>query len=153
MIKYIEEIDNNILDIPELKQLREEQQSFSTDKKDHSLRKKYYDSVNSFFDWYINYCSKILKGKSYDAKQVCACIFRPTFKTENQWKEYLLKSIYISNEYVIYLKSKIAETNIHKYEHTIINLEIDLEWLISNFEVQYKKSIDKISLNSGRRKI
>lgn len=152
MIKYIEDIDNNILDIPELKQLRADQYLFSKNKADVASRKKYFDSTSAFFDWYINYCSTILKGKIYADKQISECVFRPTFKSENQWKEYLLKSIYISKEYVEYLKSKISETTIHRYDHTITGLEIDLEWLIASFEVQYKKTTDKISLNSGRRK-
>jgi hypothetical protein len=152
MIKYIKEIDNNILDISELKQLRTDQHSFSSKKTDPAFKKKYYESLISFFDWYLDYCSKILKSKSYPDKQICECVFRTKFKSENQWKEYLLKSIYISSEYVKYLKGKISETNIHKYDHTIISLEIDLEWLIASFEVQYKKTTDKISLNSGRRK-
>jgi len=152
MIKYIEDISNNILDIPELKQLRDSQHSFSRNKTDIILKTKYYESVIAFFDWYIGYTSKILKGKTFADKQICECVFRPTFKSENQWKEYIIKSIYISKEYVEYLKTKITETNIHKYEHTITGLEIDLEWLIASYEVQYKKTTDKISLNSGRRK-
>lgn len=152
MIKYVKDIDNNILDIPELKQLRTVLHSFTKNKRDIALGKKYFESLIAFFDWYIDYTSKIIKGKAYADKQICECVFRPTFKLENQWKEYLLKSIYISKEYVEYLKSKITETNIHKYDHTITSIEIDLEWLIASYEVQYKKTTDKISLNSGRRK-
>lgn len=152
MIKYVKDIDNNILDIPELKQLRQDQHSFNMTKADVVLKKNYFESTTAFFEWYIDYCSKILKGKTYADKQISECVFRPTFKSENQWKEYLLKSIYISKEYVEYLKTKTTETNIHKYDHTITGLEIDLEWLIASFEVHYKKTTDKISLNSGRRK-
>lgn len=152
MIKYVEDIDNNILDIPELKQLRQDQHLFNTNRADFALKKNYFESTIAFFDWYIDYCSKILKGKTYADKQISECVFRPAFKSENQWKEYLLKSIYISKEYVEYLKTKTTETNIHKYNHTITGLKIDLELLIASFEVQYKKTTDKIFLNSGRRK-
>lgn len=152
MIKYVKDIDNNILDITELKRLRKDKYSFTNDKTDDALRKNYYNSVLSFFNWYTGYCSSILKAKKYADKQICECIFRTTFKSERQWKEYLLKSIYISKAYVEYLKSKITESSIHKYSYTVTSLEIDIEWLIATFEVQYKKSIDKISLNSGRRK-
>jgi len=152
MIKYIKDIDNNILDIAELKQLRACQHTFSSSKSDIILKKKYYESVISFFDWYIDYCSKILNGKIYSDKQISECVFRADIDTEHKLKEYLLKSIYTSKEYVEYLKTKITETNIHKYDHTVTGLEIDLEWLIAHFEVHYRKSVTKISLNSGRRK-
>jgi hypothetical protein len=153
MIKYVKQIDNYILDIPELKQLRNDENSFSKNKTNIAIKKQYNQSTIAFFDWYINYCSSILNGRTYVDKQICECIFRSSFKSENQWKEYLLKSIYISKEYVEYLKTKITAINIHKYDHTITTLEIDLEWLIASFEVQYKKTTSKISLNSGRRKI
>ena len=152
MIKFRAEIGRNVLDIPELKQLRTDQNSFTLDKTDSSLRKKYFDSTIAFFDWYIDYVSKFLKGKTYSDKQISECVFRKTFKSENEWKEYLLKSVYISKLYVEHLRTKVIETNIHTYNHTIISLEIDLEWLIASFEVQYKKNADNISLNSGRRK-
>ena len=152
MIKYIADIDSNILDISELKQLRTDQNSFTLNKADTSLRKKYFESTVAFFDWYIDYVSKFLKSKTYSDKQISECVFRKTYKSESEWKEYLLKSVYISKLYVEYLRTKILETNIHTYHHTIISLEIDLEWLIASFEVQYKKKADNISLNSGRRK-
>ena len=152
MIKYIKEIESNVLDIKELKEMRLYQSDFSKDKTDIYQRKKYFESLNIFFDWYIDYCSTVIKGKKYPEKQICECIFRPVIKSERQWKEFLLKSMYISKSYVEYLKSKILETNIHTYEHSLKNLEIDLEWLIANFELSYKKSITSIELLSGRRK-
>jgi hypothetical protein len=152
MIKYIIEIDNYILDIKELKELNEEQEIFRKDKSEIVQRKKYFNSLNVFFDWYISYCSAITKGKTYQDKQVCECIFRPCFKSERQWKEYLLKSIYISKQYVEHLKSKIQESNVHTYEHTLTSLETDLEELIANCELYYRKTVTKMVLNNWRRK-
>lgn len=152
MIKFIKEINNNILDIPELKQLRIDQHSYAANKTDIALKQKYNTSLSVFFEWYIDYCSKILRGKVYQDKQICECIFQPIFKSKSHYKEYLLKCIYISKEYLEYLKSKINETNIQKYEHTITGLGIDIEWLIANIEIHCKKRVDEISLNSGRRK-
>jgi hypothetical protein len=152
VIKYIPELDNNVLDIKELNQLRKSQHNFDIKKNNPVLRKEYFDNTILFFEWYINYCNVILNGKTFKEKQISEYIFRENFKSERQLKLGLLINIYISKEYVEYLNSKVLEKDIHKYNHTLISLETDLEWLIASFEVTYKNTVTKISLNSGRRK-
>lgn len=152
MIKYIPDLDNNVLEIKELNKLRNSQHKFDQNRTDIVLRKEYFDNTVLFFDWYINYCNVILNGKTFKEKQIAEYIFRENFKSERQLKLWFLKSIYISKQYVEYLNSKVLEKDIHKYSHSLSSLETDLEWLIASFEVRCKKTVTKISLNSGRRK-
>lgn len=152
MIRYIEDIACHILDIPELNKLRVEQNSFRVNKNDAIIRRRYFDSMNSFFEWYISYCATILKAKKYQDTQISEWVFRLDFKSKSHLKEYLIKTIYISRDYVEHLKNSVTETNVHRYASTVTSLEIDLEWLISVFEVECRKTTEKISLNSGRRK-
>lgn len=152
MIKHIKEMDNNILDIKELKEFNAERDKFRKNKTNIIQRDVYFNSLNAFFDWYISYSSTIIKGKTYQDKQICESIFRPAFKTERQWKEYLLMSVYIAKEYVKYLKSKIQKSNIISYEQTLTSLVVDLEELIANIEISYKKTVTKIKRTSWRRK-
>jgi hypothetical protein len=151
MIKYIEEIDNNVLDIPILKEFRAALYDFRNNKNIES-REKYYQGFVSFSDWYVGYCSSFLQTKTYSEKQIAECVFLDSFKTENQFKEYLLTSLYVSKEYVEYLKLKVTKDNIHVYTSTLTDLGIDLEWLIAHTEIYLKKSTSKISLSSSRRK-
>lgn len=153
MLKYIaEDINAFIIDIPELNELRKHQMDINTKKTTPILVSQYYKSSIAFFDWYIDYCETILNSRNYSDKQICEHIFRPKHKSINQWKEYLVMSIYISKQYVEYLKTKLSETNAHKFNHAITGLEIDLEWLIARIEIDYKKNAEQISLSSARRK-
>ncbi|MDN5213869.1 hypothetical protein QQ020_17475 [Fulvivirgaceae bacterium BMA12] len=152
MIRYIDDLNVDVLDIKELNELRKQKHAFIRNKKNYYLRKKLVEKTTVFFDWYIAYCKNEIGTKIYKDKQLIECILRATFKTKNQWKEYLLKSLYLSCKYVEYLRDKVSTKNISAFEHTLIDLEIDLEWLITHFEVQYKKSTSKLSLNSGRRR-
>lgn len=152
MFKFVKEINDNVLDITELKQLRLNHYNFVTNKTDITCKENYFNSVIIFFDWYISYCKNIINEKTYPDKQICECLFRPIFKTEGQFIEYLIKSIYVSKDYVEHLKTSINVNNIHIFEHTLSSLDVDLEELIGNIEVTYKHSVGSIELNSGRRK-
>jgi hypothetical protein len=152
MFKYIDEKEKHVLYVPELNNLSSSYAAYNSNRVDETTKVKFYTDLNEFFNWYISYCDHILKGKKYDDKIVAEFVFRDTIATEREWKDFLLKSIYISKEYIEYLSSKITKENIGKYRHTITDLKIDLEELIVGFEVGYKKTIDEASLTSGRRK-
>ncbi len=133
MIRHIDDMNIDVLDIKELNELRTQQHIYSKDKKNYYQKKKLLNKTNSFFDWYISYCKKELKNKKYKEKQLSECVLRQTFKTENQWKEYLLKSLYLSCEYVEYLKSVVSIKNIDAFKHTLTGLEIDFGMVNRSF--------------------
>lgn len=110
------------------------------------------EAVKVFFHWYIDYVDAILKGKTYGMDGVAAAIFRLEFKTPNHELEFLRKSIYISKAYVGHLLGSVSSENIHRYQHTLTGLGIDLEELILNYEVNIRKSIPRGQRRSGRRK-
>lgn len=141
-----------ILNIPELKNVTLTRVEFIKDKANQSKKKVYQQSVTTFLNWYVSYCNTNLKTKKYSDDKIAEIIFCADFKNQSHFNEYLIKSLCISREYVEYLIPKITQKNIQVYEHTILSLQTDLEWLIANYEVNVKKSTQKISLNSGRRK-
>ncbi|MDE5421521.1 hypothetical protein L3073_04830 [Ancylomarina sp. DW003] len=151
MIQFEKQINNNVLDIPELKELRNQDWKFRT-KKTYYHKKKLLEKLNSFFDWYVSYCKSNLKGKTYSQKNISQLVLKLSFKNQQHWNEYLTKSLFLSLEYVKYLKNVVTIKNIGAFDHTLSSLEIDLEWLIASYEVDVKKTVKSISLNSGRRK-
>ena len=152
MIKYSSDNNLNYLDITELNNLRNAQSKFLREKSNKTFKKQYFDTTEKFLDWYINYCNEILKGKIYKDKQVSEYIFKEEFKNARQFNLSILIHLYTSKTYVDYIKSQITKNNIHKYSHELSHLEIDIEWLVATYEVNCKKSVTKISLNSGRRR-
>ncbi len=113
---------------------------------------EYYKATINSFNKYILYCEKILNGKFYSDKMICENIFREKINSKHKFEEYLHKSIYISMDYVKYLKETVNEENIHIYRHTLMCLRIDLEWLIANFEKYWLKSADGIIFTNERKK-
>lgn len=88
----------------------------------------------------------------YSSKKICDNIFRKKHKNENQERDYLKSHLFISKQYVEYLKSNIKQKNIHRYKHSITNLRIDLERIITYWEFYPYNDKDKICLRSSRRK-
>lgn len=151
MIVYKQQINNNVLEFKELNELRSQSWTYKT-KKTHYHKKKLLEKLNSFFDWHINYCNSILKGKIYSQNNVASIVLKTEFKNKSHWNEYIKKSLFLSLEYTEYLKGVVELKNLTAFEHTISNLKIDLEWLIARVEIDIKKTATSISLNSGRRK-
>jgi hypothetical protein len=83
---------------------------------------------------------------------VVAAIFRLEFRTLNHELEFIRKSIYVSKAYAEHLFGSVSDKNIHRYQHTLTDLGIDLEELIINYEVKIRKSVSCGQLNSGRRR-
>lgn len=151
MIVYKQQIQNNVLEFRELDELTTQSWTYKT-KKTHYHKKKLLEKLNAFFDWHINYCNSILKGKTYNQKNLASIVLKTEFKNQSHWNEYIKKSLFLSLEYIEYLKDVVELKNLTAFEHTISNLKIDLEWLIARAEVDLKKTVTSISLNSGRRK-
>lgn len=151
MIRFEKQINDYIIDISELKELRSQSWKFET-KKTYYHKKKHYDKLNLFFDWHLKYCQSNLKKKSYSQKNLSQIVLQSHFKNQQLWNEYLTKCLYLSAEYVKYLSKTVNLKNIKAFGHTLTELEIDLEWLIANYEIHVKKSTPSISLNSGRRR-
>ena len=151
MIRFEKQINNNVLDIPELKELRNQDSKFRF-KKTYYHKKKLLEKLNAFFDWYIIYCNSNLNGRTFNQKNISQVVLKLRFKNQQHWNEYLTKCIFLSLEYVEYLKDVVNIKNIGAFDHTLSSLEIDLEWLIASYEVDVKKSAKSISLNSGRRR-
>lgn len=139
----------NVLSIPELKVLRRQGYEYRI-KGTYYNKKKLFIKLNAFFDWYIAYCDGILKGKSYSKENIAQVVLKDYFKGEQHWKEYLTKSLFISKQYVEYLREKIHMRNLTAFEHTLSSLETDLEWLIIESEIYIKKTINKLVSNSYR---
>lgn len=150
MIKHIKDEDINILDIPTLNNLHKAHYEYVKNKKGTQTNYNFYDTVKSFFDWYISYCDSNLK-KKYSNDNIAETIFLLKAKNKTHWQEYLKKSLYVSRDYVKHLNSKITKYNISIYEHTLSSLITDLEWLIAQHEVNCKKTVERISPSSGRR--
>jgi len=152
MIKfhYIKEENSHILNISELRKYRDLYNEYYT-KNDALKLHDYYIGVVDYLNWFLKYCETVFKNKTFNEEQISTHIFRTSFKTEHQYKEYLHKSLYVAKLYIEHLVSVITESNIRRYKHTLMSLDTDLEKLIANFEVIYRKSIPSISLTSGRR--
>lgn len=153
MFRFNDELGGHILDIKELNDLRKSYFEYRRNKTDCEKEKKHFETIIVFFDWYLQYCTDIIKGRTLSDEKISQHIFREHISTEHQGKEYLTKSIYLSADYVRYLKSALTIEKLHRYDHTLIALEIDLEDLIINYEVHVRKTQPKVFLNSYRRKI
>lgn len=154
----VEDLMENIkyIEIEELETLWKSYSDFFSLKKDlESSRKDFFNKCILFFDWYISYVEKIIpKNKEYSSKEICDNIFTSDLKNDRQndrqIEDYLKSHLFISKQYVEYLKSNIKLHNIHKYKHNLINLKIDLEKIITYWEFFSSKDTSKISLMGGR---
>jgi hypothetical protein len=150
----VEDLMENIkyIEIEELETLWKSYSDFFSLKKDlESSRKDFFDKCILFFDWYISYVEKIIpKNKEYSSKKICDNIFRSSLKNDRQIEDYLKSHLFISKQYVEYLKSNIKLDNIHRYKHNLINLKTDLKKIITYWEFFSSKDTSKISLMGGR---
>jgi len=110
----------------------------------------YLETTKIFFSWYLNYCDTIVKGKEYDDEHIVPHIFRPKLTSPLHQREFLHKSIYISKGYVSHLLSVVTDITISRYKTTFSSLCIDLEWLITMYEVHIKKTVERVMPTSGR---
>lgn len=153
-LKFKELPDNGecILDIPEWEDVGLKKEAFRKEPNDIT-RQEYYNSLINFFSWFVDYAEDVFKGKSFDFNTVVPIVFITKKNlTERQYKDYLHKSLYIAKSYITYLKNSIKEEHIGRYENTILSLFTDLEWLIVQFEMWYKKSRKGILQCRGSRK-
>lgn len=150
----VEDLMENIkyIEIEELETLWKSYSDFFSLKKDlESSRKDFFHKCILFFDWYISYVENIIpKNKEYSSKKICDNIFRSSLKNDRQIEGYLKSHLFISKQYVEYLKSNIKLDNIHRYEHNLINLKTDLKEIITYWEFFSSKDTSKISLMGGR---
>jgi hypothetical protein len=153
MKKHIEK-DKCIVDFSQIKQLNNEYFKYTKDKSDLIQRKRYYDSLITFFDWFsLDYYPTVIKpNKEYHVKHLAECIFKEKFKTKREFQEYLFKSIYVAKNYIDYLRNKIREDNIGTYSHALRSLLTDLEWLITKIEFNIKSYDKTLTPSSWRRK-
>jgi hypothetical protein len=153
MVKHDPETENFYLDVPEMESYRKHHHKFLYDRdvSKHSKSAYYKSSVN-YLNWYISYCDEFLMGKTFKEREVCLCVFAGKIKSVAHRKEYITKCLYISKQYAQHLLSKITLKNIHKYEHTISNFEIDLEDLIAQSQV-HLKGVYSVRVYSWRRKV
>ncbi|PZR30053.1 MAG: hypothetical protein DI535_00710 [Citrobacter freundii] len=147
--KHLGEEDAYVLDVKEINNFRNYHFKIIMKDEDISIE-TYCAALHDYFDWYLLYCDGILNGKEFKDEQVIPHIFRPEHKTLLQQKEFWAKSMYISREYVAYLKGRISASNIARYQHALSSLSIDLEELIIHYEVKCRRSITKGILTSGR---
>ena len=164
MLKKTPNKDNNLvivenpienkkyIEIKELGTLWKSYSDFFSLKKDlESSRKDFFDKCILFFDWYISYVENIIpKNSEYSSKEICDNIFTSYLKNDRQIEDYLKSHLFISKQYVEYLKSNIKLDNIHRYEHNLINLKTDLQEIITYWEFFSSKDTSKISLMGGR---
>ena len=130
-----------ILDIPELRALR----------KLRSDEKGYFDALLGYFDWYNQYCDDIFKGKVYDEDTLMREVFMSRkIKSEKQFDNVIQKHIYLCNEYVKFIRSRLKPNNLKLYEHTIWRLDYDIENLILIREGRRQKiSEDQLHMTCG----
>ena len=140
------------IEIEELEKLKKSYDNFHSDKSNCKKKRTFFEDTKNFFDWYISYVDLILKGKKYNNDKIAEIIFLEQLKNEQHFIEYLKKCLFISKQYVEYLKSNIKQKNINRYEHSITNLRIDLERIITYWEFFPYNEVEKICLRSGRRK-
>ena len=141
----------NYIEIEELEKLKKSYDNFHSDKSNCKKKRTFFKGTKNFFDWYISYVDLILKGKKYDNDKIAEIIFLEQSKNEQHFIEYLRKSLFISKEYIEYLKNSIKNKYIHRYKEVISSLYCDLEWLIVKVESHINKYPNKIVITSGRR--
>lgn len=151
MIIFKPKVNDYILDIQELREYRKQEWKFKT-KKSYYNKKKLLEKVRLFFEWYLNYCALNLKGKTYSQKSISQVVLKLHFKNQKHWNEYISNSLFLSQQYIKYLQGVIDIRNVTAFEHTLSCLMIDLEWLISEYEINVKKSVKSLRLMSGRRR-
>lgn len=152
ILRFIEDEDTYEIDILELKIVRKKIWDFKHQVAEDIQKIEVVESLQGFFDWYLNYCSQIIKEKTYSDKDICNYIFND-IKTEYQYREYLRRNIYISRDYILHLKDSINIDNIQRYQNTLSTLFIDLEELIIQFEIYSNKTIDSVKRTSWRKRI
>ena len=112
----------NVLNIPELRELRRQDFNYRR-KKSYYQKKKLFEKLTTFFDWYLTYCDSILKGKHFSEEIIAQVALKDYFKNEEHWKEYLTKSLFLSKQYVIHLKEKVTFKRLNAFEHTLSSLD------------------------------
>lgn len=134
-----------IMDIPERDNLCRALNSFGTHKSGKVERDHLFDCLIKYVDYLIGYCAAEIKGASYGFDHVVPQLFELNIKKEQQWKQYLKYSLYALQQYLVCLKAhKLHRKNVGRYHNFVLMLTSDVEWLVTNYEQDYKKSITQL---------
>lgn len=132
-----------ILDVIQIRDLQEANHKYRKNKTDDT-RIALCSALNQYLTWFLDYTKAIFNGKCYSIDTLARIVFpKKEMMSEKVFKDYIHKSLYLEMEYVEYLIDKITPATIERYEHTILDLEVDIEWLICSHEQLIEKT-DKI---------
>lgn len=111
-----------------------------------------YNGFKKFAQEFNSYTISITNGKNFNHRQLADCIFLAKFSSLNQYQQYLKKSLFSANAYLLSLDEKITKKNVDKYFDSLQMIRIDFEELVASIEVNVVGSSTSMTLMSGRKK-
>lgn len=144
--RHIEYDDTYILNIPELKTFRE------SNIKDAD----YIVKLLAYFQWFCLYCYDIFHDTVYQDYNIIQEVFKNHSKISKKMSNNILhKHLYLCWQYIKFLSKNINEKNITLYEHTIWQMDHNIESLVIIREAQRQNKIpqNKIYLTCGVKQV
>ncbi|GGH11875.1 hypothetical protein [Mucilaginibacter phyllosphaerae] len=113
----------------------------------------YSDAAKAHLSWYVAYIDGILKGKIYKDEQLVPQLFIVGAIRKEQIREFLNCHLFAAKDYCNHLIENIKPATVRRYDHTLRSLDVDLEQLLVNYEVQIRKSVDRVAPTSWRKPV
>lgn len=150
MLKLRQTVNGYCLDEQVWKELIRNNEKFKKDC-NSANRCNLFVSFCNYLSWIADYCSTELKGIKYRDEQIIQKVFITKVSKENQIKEYLKYSLVPLKEYACYIKSILRYKDLDNYYTLIMTLLTDAGYLIRDYEMTCKGTIE-FSLPIGGRK-
>ena len=143
-------LDHTVMDILERDQLMAALSAFEKNRNGQQERDQLFNSLVSYIDYLIAYCQQVFNGKNYTFDHVVPQLFVLNILNEQQRKQFLRCSLYAMLEYLVCLKTyKLHQQNVHQYKSLVLMLVSDAEWLLGNYEVSCKNSVQELEPSVG----
>lgn len=108
-----------------------------TQKARESFKKKVFD----FLDWFLTYANSVLPPKPYKEETMIPILFPlKAIQSQTNLISHFRYKTYILREYVNHLKSVMTQSNIDRYEHELLFLSSEMDYIICSLETLKNKA-------------
>lgn len=150
-IQFKSTTNKKIIDEPIWNNLLSLIDKFKQQENDEAYILNLYVAFYRYLCWLSNYCKDRLHGKKYDIDDVIDKVFITKCTSDNRYRQYVKFSLVPFFAYVEHIKKHFSLSSLVNYKTLIMNLYVDAEWLIVEYEKLFSGQKD-LCISSGSRK-
>lgn len=140
-----------IIDEPAWNRLRTLTLEFKQRANDKAYMLNLYVAFYHYLCWLSCYCKDRLHGRRCSTDDIIDKVFITSCANDNQYRQYVKFSLFPLLGYVEHLKHHFSLLTLVNYETLIINLYVDAEWLVVEYERLFNGK-KNLRTGSGSRK-